>query len=64
MEEPEHSDKPQVQEVVNGIYLVLKNNEITGQILRNKYGSMTKDYIAEMIRVVADGGLRLVNIVL
>lgn len=32
--------------------------------MRNKYGSLTRDYVEEMIRVVADGGLRLVNLVL
>lgn len=60
----EENDEPQVQEAFNGIYRVLKNNEITGQILRNKYGTMTRDYIEEMISIVADGGLRLVNLVL
>ena len=41
-----------------------KNNEIMGQILRNKYGSITKQKIEEIIDIVADGGLRLVNFVL
>ena len=64
--EEEYTDdnEPEVQETVNGLYRVLKNNEIIGQILRNKYGSLPRDYVEEMIRVVADGGLRLVNLVL
>ena len=54
----------ETQEAVNGIYRVLKNNEIMGQILRNKYGSITKQKIEEIIDIMADGGLRLVNFVL
>ena len=54
----------EVQETVNGIYRVLKNNEIMGQVLRNKYGSITKQKIEEIIDIMADGGLRLVNFVL
>lgn len=53
-----------VQEAVNDCYRVLKNNEIMGQILRNKYGSMTISKIEEVIEIMADGGLRLVNIFL
>ena len=65
-ETDEHTDNDdlEVQEAVNGIYRVLKNNEIIGQILRNKYGSMTIARIEETIEIMADGGLRLVNLVL
>ena len=42
----------------------MKNNEIMGQVLRNKYGSITKQKIEEIIDIMADGGLRLVNFVL
>ena len=49
---------------VNGIYRILKNNKIMGQILRNKHGSLERAKIKETIEVVADGGLRLVNFVL
>ncbi|MCE2464323.1 MAG: hypothetical protein J4F46_10565, partial [Dehalococcoidia bacterium] len=48
-------------DVVNGCYRILKNNEIMGQILRSKYGTITRDKIEEIIKIVADGGLRLVN---
>ena len=51
-------------EVVNDIYRILKNNEIMGQVLRNKYGSITKDTLEEVIETMADAGLRLVNLIL
>ena len=47
---------------VNDIYRILKNNEIMGQILRNKYGSLQKMKIKEIVETVADSGLRLVKI--
>ena len=53
-----------MHEAVNDIYRVLKNNEIMGQVLRNKYGSIRKDKIEEVIEIVADAGLRLVNFIL
>ena len=46
---------------MNEVYRILKNNEILGQILRNKYGSLTKAKIMEIIETVADGGLRIVK---
>ena len=49
---------------VNPIYLILKNNEIMGQILRNKYGSLEKTKIKEVIEIVVDSGLRLVQLLL
>ena len=63
-EEFDNDDGSEIQESVNGIYRVWKNNEIMGQILRNKYGSITKQKIEEIIAIMADGGLRLVNLVL
>ncbi len=47
---------------VNDIYRILKNNEIMGQILQNKYGSLAKTRIKEVIEIVADSGLRLVSV--
>ena len=47
---------------VNDIYRIFKNNEIMGQILRNKYGSLEKLKIKEVIETVADSGLRLVKL--
>ena len=49
---------------VDDWYRLLKNNEILGQILRNKYGNLKKTKIRHIIETVADGGLRLVNSVL
>ena len=57
-------DWSDVHEAVNEIYRVLKNNDIMGQILRNKYGSMTIKKIEEVVEIMADGGLRLVNFLL
>lgn len=51
-------------EIVNGIYMILKNNKIMGQVLRNRYGTLEKSRIEEIVEVVADGGLRLVNFLL
>ena len=47
-----------------GIYRVWKNNEVMGQILRNKYGNITKQKIEEIVSIMTDGGLRLVNVIL
>ncbi len=50
--------------MVNDIYRIMKNNEILGQILRNKYGSLERGKIVEIIETIADGGLRLVRLLL
>ena len=47
---------------VNNCYRILKNNEILGQVLRNKYGNLEKQKIKEIIEIIADSGLRVVNI--
>ena len=52
------------EDPVNDIYRILKNNEIMGQVLRNKYGSLEKPKIQEAIETVADSGLRLVKLLL
>ena len=52
------------QSLVNDIYKIFKNNEILGQILRTKYGTLKKATIVEIIETIADSGLRLVNVVL
>ena len=46
------------------IYQISKNNEIMGQILRNKSSNLEKTKIKEIIEVVADSGLRLVTLLL
>ena len=57
-------EQAEYEDPVNDLYRVLKNNEILGQILRNKYGSLEKTKIEEIIEAVADSGLRLVNFIL
>ena len=49
------------EEFINDYYRILKNNKIMGQILRNKYGSLERRKIKEIIETIADGGLRLIN---
>ena len=47
---------------VNDIYRILKNNEIMRQILRNRYGTLEKMRIQEIIETITESGLRLVKI--
>lgn len=48
----------------NEWYRVLKNIDVLGHVLRVRYGKMTKQRLAKIIETVAEGGLRLVNLVL
>ena len=48
----------------DAVYKILKNNKIMGQILRNKYGSLERATIEEVVEIISDSGLRLVNAVL
>ena len=61
-ETEDDSEEPIDENPANDIYRILKNNEIMGQILRNKYGSLEKVKIKEVIEIVADSGLRLVKL--
>ena len=63
-ETEDRSEEPLDEDPVNDIYRILKNNEIMGQVLRNKYGSLTKPKIKEAVETVADSGLRLVKLLL
>ena len=47
-------------EMLNDVYKALKNIEIIGQVLKNKYGSLPKEKIGEMVGSVIDAGLRIV----
>lgn len=58
----EQSDWPTDLEPLNDVYRVTKTNQLFGQILRNKFGSLKKDRLGEIIEVVVDGGLRLVQL--
>ena len=61
VETEDDSEEPIDENPVNDIYRILKNNEIMGQILRNRYGSLERRQIQEVIETVADSGLRLVK---
>ena len=50
-------------EDVNSLYKSLKNMEILGQILRNKYGSFPKNRLQEIVTTIADAGLRIVTLI-
>lgn len=54
-------EKEDLHREVNDIYRILKNNEILGQILRNKYGSLGKNRLKEIIEIITEGGLRIVK---
>ena len=63
--EIEHDrEEPIYEDQVNDIYRILKNNKIMGQILRNKYGSLEKSKIKEIVEIVAESGLRLIKLLL
>ena len=51
------------EENENDFYRALKNMEILGQILRNKYGSLPRKEIEKVVDSVTDAGLRLINVV-
>ena len=61
-EEREVYEEEESLGVVNDVYRILKNNEILGQVLKNKYGSLERGTILEIIEAIADGGLRLVRL--
>ena len=48
-------------ERANDWYRMLKNNEILGQVLRSRYGRLTRHEITWIIETITQGGLRLVN---
>ena len=67
----EHQDDPEdISEQMedgnpaNDVYKILKNNQILSQVIRNRYGSMEKSKIEEIIETISDSGLRLVNLIL
>lgn len=65
LDETENDSEEQIDEdPFNDIYQILKNNEIMGQILRNKSGSLEKPKIKEAIETITDSGLRLVKLLL
>jgi GTPase SAR1 family protein len=49
---------------LNQIYQCHKNMEILSQILKNKYGSLERTKVTEIVETICDAGLRLANIFL
>ncbi|MDE0694057.1 MAG: toll/interleukin-1 receptor domain-containing protein [Gammaproteobacteria bacterium] len=45
----------------NEFYRLLKNMDILGQILRNKYGSFTRARLKDIVETITEAGLRLVS---
>ena len=58
----EFEEEDASNEGLNDVYKALKNMEILGQILRNKYGSLPRAKIEEAIDFVTDAGLRLIKV--
>ena len=53
-------EKEYEDEDIDSLYKSLKNMEILGQIIKNKYGSLPKDKLQEIVTTIADAGLRIV----
>ena len=49
-------------ELVNELYRIMKNCDVLGQILKNKYGVLRREELAEILGTIADSGLRLVRL--
>ena len=64
-ESMKHEDTKETHhDFLNQVYKSQKNIEILSQILKNKYGSLEKSKIEEIIETICDAGLRLVKIFL
>lgn len=63
-DEEQNEDHTTSEDPVNDLYRILQNNEILAQVLKNKYGTLEKQKIREIIEAVTDSGLRLINLVL
>ena len=48
--------------IINDIYRILKSNELLGQVLRNRHGSIERPRLVEIIEAIIEGGLRLINL--
>ena len=62
MIENEDLDEDDPVESVNDIYRIMKNNDVLGQILKNKYGVLRRSKLEEVAETIADGGLRLISL--
>lgn len=61
VESAEQEEDHEIEEI-NSLYKSLKNMEILGQILKNKYGSFSKERLQEIVTTIADAGLRIVTL--
>ena len=62
--ELDEKDHDESVHAVNDVYRIMKNSEILGHIVRNKYGSLEREKLVEIIETIADGRLRLVRLIL
>jgi hypothetical protein len=62
--ETKENENESSQDFLNQIYKCHKNIEILSQILKNKYGSLEKTKITEIVEIICDAGLRLAKILL
>ena len=46
---------------LNQLYKMFRSIEILGQILRNRYGTLHKSKVEEMVETIVDGGLRSIS---
>ena len=53
-----------IEDPANGIFKILRNNKIMGQVLRSKHGNLEKSKIEEIVETISESGLRLVNLIL
>ena len=60
-EEDSSIDSDEVTDGGDIVYKIIKNNELLGHILKNRYGRMEKRRIMEVIETISEGGLRLVG---
>ena len=58
----ENSENESDHDFLNQIYQCHKNIEVLSQILKNKFGSLEKSKISEIVEIICDAGLRLAKI--
>ena len=61
LDETEESDAEVFSDKADELYKILRNNQIMGQILRNRYGVLGRRTIQDIIQTIAESGLQLVN---
>lgn len=58
----ENNEVESEHDFLNQIYQCHKNIEILSQILKNKFGSLEKTKVTEIVEIICDAGLRLAKI--